>query len=129
VQDIFPGKGPLAGIHAVLKNANAPVFCCACDMPHLNADFIRYLCESLGDYDAVIPRAGRFLEPLHAIYTPACLPVIEEELQGKAGPMEQVFARLRVLYVGEDKAKQFDDSLRMFDNWNTPQDVEKQGKT
>jgi molybdopterin-guanine dinucleotide biosynthesis protein A len=127
VPDIFPGQGPLAGIHAALRHAGAPVFCCACDMPHLNAAFIRFLCERLDDYDAVVPRAGVYDEPLHAIYAPACLPAIEAELQGRVGPVDNIFKGLRVLFVGADEARRFDAELRMFDNWNTPDEVKKSG--
>ena len=125
--DIFPGKGPLAGIHAALKYANAPVFCCACDMPHLNAEFIRFLCENLEDYDAVVPRAGVYDEPLHAIYTPSCLPAIEAELQGEVGPVDNIFKNLRVRFVDAETARRFDAKLQMFDNWNTPEDAKKSG--
>lgn len=123
VPDIFPGKGPLAGIHAALRHANAPVFCCACDMPFLDAAYIRFLCEQLGNYDAVVPRIHGYSEPLHAIYTPACLPVMETVLQGKVGPVDNVLRQLRVLFVDEEEARRFDAELRMFENWNTPDDV------
>lgn len=123
--DVFPGKGPLAGIHAAIKYANAPIFCCACDMPHLNADFIRYLCERLEDYDAVVPRVGVYDEPLHSIYAPSCLPAIEAELQGEVGPVDNIFKQLRVLFVDAAEARRFDAELRMFDNWNTPEDTRK----
>ena len=125
--DIFPGKGPLAGIHAALKYANAPIFCCACDMPHLNADFIRFLCNNLEDYDAIVPRAGVYDEPLHAIYAPSCLSAIETELQGEVGPVDNIFKELRVRFVEVEEARRFDAELRMFDNWNTPDDVKKSG--
>lgn len=144
VGDKFQGKGPMAGIHAALAHFNTqgetakegesidrapsgtPVFCVACDMPHLNAAFISYLLEQWSDCDAVVPRIGAYDEPLHAIYGAACLPVIERELAREhVGPVDNIFGDLRVRFVGEEEARRFDPALRLFDNWNTPDDVKK----
>jgi molybdopterin-guanine dinucleotide biosynthesis protein A len=126
VADVFPGKGPLAGIHAALQHAGKPVFCCACDMPSLNADFIRYLCDQLDNYDAVVPRLGAYDEPLHAVYAPSCMAAIENELQhGHIGPVDNIYGHLRVLFIDAEDARRFDPDLRMFENWNTPEEVKK----
>jgi molybdopterin-guanine dinucleotide biosynthesis protein A len=126
IPDAFPGKGPLAGIHAALRHLGRPVFCCACDMPSLNVAFIRYLCDRLDDYDAVVPRLGAYDEPLHAVYAPSCLPAIESELQhGHIGPVDNIYGHLRVLFIDAEDARRFDPNLRMFENWNTPDDVKK----
>jgi molybdopterin-guanine dinucleotide biosynthesis protein A len=124
--DAFPGKGPLAGIHAALWHLGQPVFCCACDMPSLNADFIRYLCDCLDDYDAVVPRLGTYDEPLHAVYALSCLEAIESELRhDHIGPVDNIYGHLRVLFIDAEDARRFDPALRMFENWNTPEEVKK----
>lgn len=124
ISDIYPGKGPLAGIHVALKHWGQPTFCVACDMPYLNADFIRYLCEQLNGFDAVIPCAGEHDEPLHAIYTPACLPIIESTLQQeRIGPVKHIYKHLEVCFVTEEIARRFDPELRLFESWNTPEEV------
>jgi len=126
IPDVYPGKGPLAGIHAALQHWNRPTFCVASDMPFLNEDFIRYLCEQLEDHDVVVPRVGDFDEPLHAVYAPACLAVIERELQReRVGPVPSIYQDLNVRYLDETEARKFDPDLRMFENWNTPYDLEK----
>jgi molybdopterin-guanine dinucleotide biosynthesis protein A len=126
IPDIWPGKGPLAGIHAVLSHLQRPTFCVACDMPYLNPDFIRYLCAQLENYDAVVPRVESCSEPLHAVYSPSCLPLFESELQQpRARRFDAILQSLRVHYISAEEARRFDPELRMFENWNTPQDVER----
>ncbi|MBV9865392.1 MAG: molybdenum cofactor guanylyltransferase [Abitibacteriaceae bacterium] len=124
ISDIYPGKGPLAGIHVALKHWEQPTFCVACDMPYLNADYIRHLCAQLEDFDAVIPCSGDYAEPLHAVYTPVCLPVIESTLQQeRVGPVSSIYKQLKVRFIEGEQARQFDPALRMFENWNTPEEV------
>ena len=126
ISDIYPAKGPLAGIQAVLHHLQRPAFCVACDMPYLNAAFIRHLCAQLENHDAAVPRLNSFGEPLHAVYSPSCLPLFESELQQpRARPFDAILQNLRVLYIGAEEARRFDPQLRMFENWNTPEDVER----
>lgn len=122
--DIYSGKGPLAGVHAALSYWGAPTFCVACDMPYVNASFIRYQCAQLADYDAVVPRIGGYAEPLYALYAPSCLPVMEAALrQERVGPFSTIYDQLQVRYIDEPEARPFDAQLRMFENWNTPEQV------
>ena len=126
IADTVTGKGPLAGISAALHHFNRPVFCVACDMPHLRADFIRYMIEQGEGFDAVVPRVGAYDEPLHALYLPSCLDAIDAELsKSHVGPVDNVFKALRVRFIDESEARTFAPNLRMFDNWNTPEDIKK----
>ncbi|HEY4745534.1 MAG TPA: formate dehydrogenase accessory sulfurtransferase FdhD, partial [Desulfuromonadaceae bacterium] len=64
INDIYPGMGPLAGIHAALSACNAErAFVTGCDMPSLNAALIRELCAMPDDLDVVIPETPGGLEP------------------------------------------------------------------
>lgn len=46
VEDIFPGQGPLAGIHAALRSSQAELnLMIAVDTPFLDARFLRYLVD------------------------------------------------------------------------------------
>lgn len=122
--DIFPGKGPLGGIHAALSHFNSPVFCFACDMPYLNRDFIGYMRDIRAEFEIAVPQVNGFYEPLHAIYTPACLPHIEKELnQERTRSLQKIIGERHVLRIGEVEARRFDSTLQMFENWNTPLDI------
>lgn len=85
VEDIFPGLGPLAGIHAALASSRAEWnLVVACDMPDIKAEFLLELIEraEASPADAVLPAGttGR-PEPLCAAYRRTCLPVVERALR------------------------------------------------
>lgn len=124
IADVFPGRGPLAGIHTALAHFNAPTFVVACDMPFLNAEFIRFLSEDF-DGAARVPLSNSGFEPLHAVYAPVCLPTFENHLQGesKMSPLRRVLEEVGATWVSVEVARRFDGDLRMFVNWNTPADV------
>lgn len=68
----------LAGIHAVLKAARSPaVFVTAVDMPYVNTSLIAHLAGKLESFDAVLPQGESGIEPLHGLYTRACVGAIE----------------------------------------------------
>ena len=44
VRDSIPGYGPLSGIHAAVKESKSEyVYLLACDMPHIDPDYISYM--------------------------------------------------------------------------------------
>jgi molybdopterin-guanine dinucleotide biosynthesis protein A len=126
VEDVFPGCGPLAGIHAAMRVAAHPhVFVAACDMPGLDADVIRFLLGRIGDADAdaVVPRWDDDIEPLHAVYAVRLLPRIEESLRAGRHALRDFLPRVRVDYVGEDELSRFRGTARSMLNVNTPEEL------
>lgn len=125
VADAFPGRGPLGGIHAALSHFGAPTFIVACDMPHLNADFIRFLCEDF-DVLARVPLSDNGFEPLHAIYAATATEAFEKTLrgEGKMPPLRRVLEEVGAQWLAPKIAREFDSELKMFDNWNTPEDID-----
>jgi molybdopterin-guanine dinucleotide biosynthesis protein A len=70
VRDAYPGRGPLAGVHAGLMAApDDLVLVLACDLPGVGQDLITELVRRAASCDAVAPRSsdGR-LHPLCAVY-------------------------------------------------------------
>lgn len=120
--DLFPGKGPLGGLYTGLILSPSPyAVAVACDMPFIDARLLGHLLTLAPGYDAVVPRVGELLEPLHAVYSPRCLPVMSDLLrQGKLSLME-VFKRVNVRYA---ERTDIGDTLPFF-NINTPQDLDK----
>jgi len=128
VLDVYPGFGPLGGIHAALRGDRAPCLVVACDLPFLNPPFLDFLCTQWNGHDAVVPRSAHGLEPLQAIYGGACAEIFERHLtQAASGTrlpsLRDILAETRLLEVSEEQARGFDPELRMFENWNTPGDV------
>ncbi|HWS21683.1 MAG TPA: molybdenum cofactor guanylyltransferase, partial [Methanoregula sp.] len=56
ITDIRQGIGPIGGLHAGVRAAHGDtLFVSACDMPCIDVGVVRYLFDTLGDADAVIP--------------------------------------------------------------------------
>lgn len=124
VADVFPGKGSLGGIYSGLKAASNPyVLVVGCDMPFLNASLLRYMLLLTPGYDVVVPRTEQGVEPLHALYSKACLPAMEQLLQQDNLKVIAFYSQVRVRYVEQEEIKILDPQLLSFFNVNTPDDL------
>ena len=126
VTDIYKGKGPLGGIYTGLFYARNPYsFVSACDMPYLNRDFIEYLARLSGKHDVIVPKLTEGYQPLHAIYSRNCLPSIKRLLILDKLKITGFYRDMRVLEVSGGQILPFNKDNRIFQNLNTPEDVEK----
>ncbi|MGH7894561.1 MAG: molybdenum cofactor guanylyltransferase [Candidatus Binatia bacterium] len=124
VADLFPGCGPLAGIHAAMRVARHPhVFVAACDMPGLDADVIRFLVGRIAGADAIVPRWDDDVEPLHAVYAVRILPVVEECLRRGRHAVRELLPLVAVDYVGENELRGIRGTARSMLNVNTPEEL------
>jgi len=124
VEDLIKGFGPMGGIYTGLMTLSDEVgFFVACDMPFLSESLIRHMVDVRDDFDVVVPRMDWMLEPLHALYSKKCLPVIRETIRQDQHQILKCFAELRVRYVDEDELRLWDPELRSFFNINKPQDL------
>ncbi len=124
VADRFPGSGPLAGIHAALLASRHPhAFVAACDMPRLATDVIRFLVARIGTADAIVPRWGGDVEPLHAVYARSCLDQMETCLRAGRLPLRDFLALVRVDYVGDDELARVGGAADSLTNVNTPEEL------
>jgi molybdopterin-guanine dinucleotide biosynthesis protein A len=117
--DVFVGCGPLAGIHAALKATSADWnLVVACDMPDVNAAFLRELLRRAEERaaDCLVPAgaSGR-LEPLCAVYHRRALPTIERSLDNGIRKVVDGLAGLRIEVLRLDRAGPFR-------NVNTPEE-------
>ncbi len=124
VADIFPHRGPLGGIHAALSHFGEPMFVVACDMPFINANFIRTLCTDF-DAPARVPLSDDGFEPLHAVYAATAAPLFAKYLrvEGKMPPLRRVLEEIGAQWLAPEIARSFEGDLKMFGNWNTPADI------
>lgn len=123
--DIFPNRGPLAGIHAGLKNITTDgAFFVACDMPFVNAQLAKELSSQLTHYQVVVPRQGKFLQPLHAAYRKDCLPMIEHCLERERPKIISFYDLAQVKYFDFAEHPEYDWD-KIFFNVNTPADYDK----
>lgn len=125
VPDILPHKGALGGIYTALTHSTSEyTFCVACDMPLLNAEFIRFMQDYVQGYDALIPRTPEGFHPLHAIYAKRCCKIIPELLAHNRLKISNLFDLVNTRYVMPSHMRQFDPELEFFTNLNTLEEVE-----
>lgn len=123
VTDLEKGKGPLMGIYTGLFwSAADPVFFAACDMPFLDVPFIRHLLAQSRDVDIVVPETAEGLQPLHAVYSRRCLPVIKSLLARDRLKVTGFYKGMKIKIVPEEIIRTFDPQGRMFLNINTPEE-------
>ncbi len=125
VGDVYPDHGPLGGIFTAVHAASYPhTLVVACDMPWLNRPLLEYMISLRQTADVVVPRWEKFPEPLHAIYSKACLGPIEEKLKAKMLKITVFFGQVDVRFVERAEIERFDEDGRSFANINSPQDLE-----
>jgi FdhD protein len=123
VQDVYPGMGSLAGIHAGLAHSPTPyIFAVACDMPYLNDSLVRDLVSRASDCHAVIPESDSGLEPLHAVYGKGCLSAMEKALSQGKSKITESLEWDKVVVVKKEEVAVFDPEFLSFRNINTPEE-------
>jgi len=126
VGDIYPSKGPLGGIYTGLKMSNSFYnLIVACDMPFLNRALLGYMIGVSAGFDLVVPRLGDMVEPLHAVYSRACLASIECLLKQGNLSIRELFTLVRVRYVEAEEIDRFDPGHLSFFNINAKADLER----
>ena len=122
--DVYKGQGSIAGLHAGLYNSTTErIFVVACDMPFLNADLIRLLCNNTDESEAVIPLNREGLrEPLHALYAKSTLPVLQEIIEQGDKSILILLDRIRTRLVPPEAYCSIAGAEDSFRNVNTPEE-------
>lgn len=124
VSDIYPKTGPLGGICTGLSHSDSDsCLVVAADMPFLNPGLLRHLMDAATGFDAVVPRIDGLIQPLHAVYSRACLPIIHEEIGSGRFQIRVILERVRVKYVEGPEIDAFDVGQLSFFNVNTPDEL------
>ena len=129
IPDARPGFGSLGGIYTAVAAHAGPVLCVAWDMPFVTVPLLHALVMRFdqGDVDAVLPESSgrRGLEPLCAVYGPACSPAIARRLT--SGDLKAISFHddVRVGIVPLAQVRTFGAPEDLFFNVNTPEDLER----
>src|SRR3972149_9665322 len=84
--DEQPGAGALNGLRTALLAARGDkVLVLGCDMPFVSRPLLSHLIELSSQADLVVPKAGGYYEPMHAVYDRRCLAELEASLEA-GGP-------------------------------------------
>ncbi len=125
VSDIFPGCGPLAGIHAALTHSSAELnLMLAVDMPHVTAELLKFLFAAAEKNNAVVtvPRTTQGLQPLCAIYRREFQSVAELALRAGKYKIDAAFSDISTHIIDEAELAKSGFAEQNFFNVNTPQD-------
>jgi molybdenum cofactor guanylyltransferase len=123
VQDLYPGKGMIGGIITGLSaSKNFYNLVVASDMPFLSPALIRYMISNAKGNDLVAYKNQNELEPLHAIYTKNCLPILEE-IMLKDRRIFELLGQVKVRYLSSAEINQYDTKKISFFNVNTESDL------
>jgi molybdopterin-guanine dinucleotide biosynthesis protein A len=124
VADIYPGAGSIAGLHAGLAaSVTERIFVSACDMPYLNPDVIRLLCDFAPNADAVVPLNNDGLrEPLHAVYATSVLDEVQRAIERDDKSILNLLDRIGTTLVAHENYCAIPDAEKSFCNVNTPEE-------
>jgi len=129
VADIYPERGPLAGIHAgLMASSSSRAVVVSCDIPFVSVDLLEYMAKMCPAFDIIIPRIKDKIEPLCAVYSRGCLAPIQKLLEQDERQIRKLFRMVKVRYVEEDEINRFDPEHLSFFNVNSEADLEKARK-
>lgn len=128
IEDVYPGHGPLGGIHAALLRTPAPLnLVLAVDLPFVQPAFLRYLISVASQNSAVVtvPQAAGGWQPLCAIYRREFLSASERALRKGKNKIDPLFAEVETRAVKEEELTRMGFARDMFRNLNTPEELER----
>ena len=127
IEDIYPGCGPLGGIHAGLSStASEWNLMLAVDLPLVNQPLLSYLVARAQESDATItvPNVGGGLQPLCAVYRRAFRELAKRSLEAGENKIDRLFARVKTRTIEEEELLRAGFSREAFRNVNTREDLE-----
>jgi molybdopterin-guanine dinucleotide biosynthesis protein A len=129
VADIYPGKGPLAGIYSgLIASSSSQAVVVGCDTPFLSADLLKYMTQIRPTSDVVIPRVKEKVEPLCAVYSRSCLAPIQGLLERNELSITKLFDMVKLRYIEEHEINNLDPDHLSFFNINSQADLDKARK-
>lgn len=124
VEDAHRGAGPLGGIESALRNSShEKIVVVACDMPFVKPEFIRLLWGESEGVDVVMPRTNDGLEPLCALYSKTCLPLIERNIHHSRFKVIDFLPEVRTRILGCEEWGKVDPEGLSLLNINTPEEL------
>jgi molybdopterin-guanine dinucleotide biosynthesis protein A len=125
--DVLPVQGALGGLYTALAIASHElVAVVACDMAFASADLLAAERDRLatGEWDGVVPRNAKGLEPFHAVYRrEPCMAAIKAALAMGLTRAYSWYDNVRMAYIEGEELAHFDPQGVTFLNVNTPEEL------
>jgi molybdopterin-guanine dinucleotide biosynthesis protein A len=129
IVDDQPHRGPVGALEQALREIRfSRAFVCSCDVPLVDADLARKLCEMLGDdEDALIPEVDGKLQMLHGVYRKKSATLLAKMRAAGENRLHRIVDFAKVRIVPEDRIRAIapDPALLSFFNVNTPEDYQR----
>lgn len=125
VEDIYPGQGPLAGIHAALSSSETDLnLVVGIDLPFLNPALLKYLIREADTHGATVTVvwANGHYQTLCAVYRKEFGPVAQTALQNGNNKIDALFRHVSLRVIQEDELASAGFHASIFRNVNTPDD-------
>ncbi|MBI5185714.1 MAG: molybdenum cofactor guanylyltransferase [Nitrospinae bacterium] len=113
-------NGVLCGLRASRTQFN---FVVACDMPFVREDAIRYIAGKERDYDVLVPENAEGPQPLFAVYSKSCAPVMEDRVKRGLLKIQDVFPLVKTKIIPREEMAGFTSGLDPFFNINRLEDL------
>jgi molybdenum cofactor guanylyltransferase len=127
VEDVFPGCGPLGGIHAALRVSKAELnLILAVDVPFVSFALLQFLMAHARNSGAsvTVPRINQGWQPLCAIYRREFADAAETALRAGRYRIDALFDQVQVQVIAEEALEAAGFSSNIFRNLNTKEDLE-----
>ena len=130
MSDIYPGQGPMSGIHAGLLQAESPfVYVTGCDMPRVSPDLILHMMTRLRTSQdhpvgAMLRRESGHLEPLNAFYAKGLAPLMEARLKARQSGLQAFCRDQAFVWLTEEELALRDPGFESFEDYNQPSDLD-----
>lgn len=125
VGDVHRNCGSLGGLHAAIAHDDSQVFVVAWDMPFVTVELVELLVARAKGNDVVVPESDSpyGVEPMCAIYGPACLAPIEAQIEDEDFRASGFHDKVKCLIIPREKLEPLGDPELLFFNVNTPDDL------
>lgn len=127
VEDLFPGCGPLGGIHAALRASQTELnVVLAVDNPFVSHALLQFLVTKATNSPSsgvTVPRADGGLQPLCAVYRRSFADAAEQALRAGRNKIDALFQQTDTQIIQEAELEHAGFSPRIFRNLNTPEEL------
>ena len=132
IEDLYPDRGPLGGIHAALASSGAAFnLILAVDLPFVETRFLKYLSTQAltSCATATVPRVAGGWQPLCAVYRREFASVAEPALIAGNNKIDLLWAKIKTRVIDQSEFSRLGFADSMFCNLNTPEELENARQT
>ncbi|NOZ62874.1 MAG: molybdenum cofactor guanylyltransferase [Calditrichaeota bacterium] len=124
-RDLIANCGPLGGIYTGLCHSNHEKnIVVPADMPFISAECIQYLLDQSEKADVTVPVHDNKYEPLCAIYSKSCIPIIKKQLESGDNQVFAFYDKVNTMKLNFGEELHF-YHRHIFYNINSVRDLER----